>query len=270
MSLSGAQVSLDHESFIPLYIQLASIIRQRIESGVLRYGEVIPTEHQLMEQFEVSRTTVREAVSLLVSEGLLVKKQGKGTLVQRPKVSEVLGRLTGFSEEIRARGMTPYARCLEADFVPASSRVAAMLGCPEEASVLWIYRLRLADGEPLAVEESFWPKHIGDLLVTHDLDAAAYYDVLESEYGVWLSSAEETIRAGKCSSSEAKLLDISPNSPLLEMERATLSANHGMIEYCRTRYRADRYDYRIRLKRSGSMTNGQRQFEMENTEGEKS
>lgn len=268
MPLSEAQTPLDHESYIPLYIQLASIIRGRIESGVLRYGEGIPTEHQLMERFSVSRTTVREAVSLLVSEGLLVKKQGKGTLVQRAKVSEVLGRLTGFSEEIRARGMTPYAQCLDSGFVAAPARVAAMLGCPEGAQVLRIYRLRLADGEPLAVEESFWPKHIGDLLVTHDLDAAAYYDVLESEYGVWLSSAEETIRAVECTLQEAKLLELTPKSPLLEMERATLSANHGIIEYCRTRYRADRYDYRIRLKRSGSMASGGRLFQMDTVEGE--
>ncbi|WP_067933210.1 GntR family transcriptional regulator [Alicyclobacillus kakegawensis] len=241
---------LEHGGHVPLYVQLSNLLRNQIVAGEWRAGDVIPTEAELMETYQVSRTTVREAVSLLVNEGLLRRKQGKGTIVQQPRVSETLGKLTGFSEEIRSRGMVPGARCLQCGFVGANPRVSRCLGCPEGTTVLRTYRLRLANGEPIAVEESYWPKPIGQILLNHDLDTAAYYDILEGDANIVLSSAEEVIRAVNASAEEAKLLEVKPASALLMMERVTMSANYGVIEYCRTKYRADRYDYRIRLQRS--------------------
>jgi len=253
--MDNARVSqLDHGGYIPLYVQLSNLIRANISSGEWSTGHVVPTETEFMNHFQVSRTTVREAVTLLVNEGLLRRKQGKGTIVEQARVSEMLGELTGFSEEIRARGMQPSARCLQADYVKASTHVGLALGCPEGTILFRTYRLRLANDEPIAVEESYWPKPIGNVLLQQDLDTAAYYDVLERDCNILLSHAEEVIRAVIASAEEAKLLQVNIASPLLQMERVTTSSNFGVLEYCRTRYRADRYDYRIRLQRSGTST----------------
>lgn len=243
---------LEHGGYVPLYIQLSNLLRANITVGEWETGHVIPTETELMEMYQVSRTTVREAITPMVNEGLLRRKQGKGTVVAKPRLSEMLGTLTGFSEEIRRRGMTPGARCLQSAFVAASARVANWLGCAQGALVFRTYRLRLANEEPIAVEESYWPSPIGNILSRHDLNAAAYYDVLEADGNIMLSYAEEVIRAVVASAEEAELLEVATGSALLQMERVTTSSNYGVIEYCRTRYRADRYDYRIRLQRSGA------------------
>lgn len=240
---------LDYNGYIPLYVQLANVLRAHIEMGEWTAGHIISTETQLMNQYQVSRTTVREAVSLLVNEGLLKRKQGKGTLVCKPKVFETLGQLTGFSQEIRARGMTASALCLQANFVKANKYIASTLGVLEDTSVFRTYRLRLAEDEPIAIEESYWPQHIGRLLLQHDLNTAAYYDILELEHHIILSYAEEQISAVVASTHEARHLQIAVGAPLLQMDRITTSTSHGIIEYCQTKYRADRYNYRIRLQR---------------------
>src|SRR5699024_91642 len=109
------KIKTDNETQIPLYHQIKDTLVSRISDGVWQAGDLIPTEVELMKEFEVSRTTIRQAISILVHEGLLEKRQGRGTTVKSMKLIGSLGRLTGFAEEIMERGYLPKSRLLKAE-----------------------------------------------------------------------------------------------------------------------------------------------------------
>lgn len=233
---------------IPLYHQLKEIFDRRIDSGEWKPGDLIPTEHELIAQYQVSRTTVREAVNALVAEGKLQKKQGKGTLVCRPKLEERLGKLTGFAEEMAAKGLLPGAQLIEMkEIMPPPAVKEKLLGGADD-SVLYIKRLRLANDEPIAIERSYWPLYIGKLFQGEDLSTTAFYSVLERN-GIRLRDADEGISASSATKRDALLLQANEHDPLLVMERVTYSTSGMPIEYTYTAYRSDRYTYRVYLQR---------------------
>src|SRR5713101_906477 len=112
---------------LPRYYQLKEIIRERIHSGEWKPGELIPSERELSEQYKISRMTARQAITELVNEGLFYREQGKGTFVSRHKITQQLLRLTGFTEDIRARGQRPATSVLSAQMCPASEEIAERL-----------------------------------------------------------------------------------------------------------------------------------------------
>jgi|HigsolmetaGSP12D_1036236.scaffolds.fasta_scaffold02920_3 GntR family transcriptional regulator len=240
--------TLNHRLPIPLYHQLKEIFNSKIESGEWRPGQLIPTENELIRKYQVSRTTVREAINALVNEGKLEKKQGRGTHVCKPKLEERLSRLSGFAEEMWSKGFVPGARLLETAETHAPSKVKETLLGNRDGTVLYIKRLRLANDEPIAIEHSYWPLEIGQWFRDEDLSKIAYYSVLEQR-GIALRDADELISARACSRKDAQLLGISEGDPLLRMERVTYSASGEAIEHTFTDYRSDRYTYRVHLKR---------------------
>ncbi|QQE80479.1 GntR family transcriptional regulator [Alicyclobacillus sp. SO9] len=240
--------SINPDLPLPLYHQLKNLIMQHIETGEWRPNQAIPTEIELMNRYGVSRTTVREAVSSLVQEGYLVKKQGKGTFVREPRVQERLGKLTGFAEEMTQNGYDPSARLIGVFTDLSEDEDFANLELPEGDAWVKIERLRLASGEPIAVERSYWPKGIADILVQQDLETVAYYSVLE-EKGIYLRYAEEDISAVNADTTDAMALKIKLGSSLIEMTRFTYDNSERLIEYTCTRYRGDRYKYHVHLER---------------------
>lgn len=239
---------LDHTLPIPLYHQLREIFLKKIESGEWEPGSLIPTEIELIEYYKVSRTTVREAVNSLVQDGLLEKKQGKGTSVCRPKLVERLSKLTGFAEEVESKGLKATARLIHLDELPGNHAIAEKLKISPDDSIILIKRIRLADEEPIAIESAYWPKSIGELLVKENLESVAFYKILE-QHGIRLEEADESISAVAASKEDAFLLGIKEKDPLLIMERLTIGDNRRPIEYAVTKYLPTRYTYRVHLKR---------------------
>src|SRR5690606_32486824 len=170
--------SLDPNFPIPLYHQLKDIFMEKIQSEEWAVGNLIPTENELIEQYEVSRTTVREAINILVQEGYLQKKQGKGTFICKPKIVERLSCLTGFAEEIKKRGMVPSAKLIHYDELPSSHPITQMMDLNMEHSVILIKRIRFANDEVIAIENSYWPKPIGTLFAEENLESVAFYEIL--------------------------------------------------------------------------------------------
>ena len=246
MSVNG----IDPNSPLPLYHQLKDILKRKIVNEEWPVGTLIPTEQELIQEYQVSRTTVREAVAELVNQGLLQKKQGKGTVVTSTKVEERLGKLTGFAEEIVEKGLKHSARLLSAEFKQNCYYEIAQLGLEPEATVFFIDRIRLADNEPIAYERSCWPEELGKLLEQEDLNTIAFYTVLEEKYGIILKEANETIHAVNATRMEAELLGISPGEALLERRRVSYDVYGKPIEYTRTKYRNDKYSYKVNLQRS--------------------
>lgn len=239
---------LDHRLPIPLYYQLKEIFDHKMQSGEWAPGQLIPTENELIQQYKVSRTTVREGINALVNEGKLVKKQGKGTMVCQPRMEERLGHLTGFTEEMVKKGVVPGARVLSCEEIRPTGPVKEKLLGGSDGVVLYIKRIRLADNEPIAIERTYWPQEIGRLFQDKDLSTIAFYTVLEQN-GIRLRDADEWIRATVVAKQDALLLGIKEREPVLSMERLTYASNGQPIEYSSTDYRSDRYNYRVHLQR---------------------
>ncbi|WP_197029240.1 GntR family transcriptional regulator [Alicyclobacillus macrosporangiidus] len=242
------RTGLDPNLPLPLYHQLKNLLLQKIQEGEWRPGFCIPTETELMRTYKVSRTTVREAVSALVHEGYLSKKQGRGTFVNHPRLQERLGRLTGFAEEMLQQGYVPSAELIAVVDDVSNDKTIQAVGLPNPQDWVRIERIRLASGDPIAVERSYWPKDIADLLRQEDLSSVAYYEVLERN-GLFLSHAEEDIAAVNANREDAKLLGIPLGAALIEMRRLSYDTRDRFIEYTCTRYRGDRYIYHVRLQR---------------------
>ena len=240
---------LDPSHPLPLYHQLKEILKQKILSEEWPVGTLIPTEQELIQTYGVSRTTVREAITELSAEGLLMKRQGKGTIVTSTRVEERLGRLTGFAEEMLDKGLKHSAKLLSCEFKKNCYYEISKLGLKDDAVVFFVDRIRLADNEPIAYERSCWPEHIGKLLMKEDLNKIAFYKVLEEKYNIVLKEANETIHAVNATPYEAELLSVSSGAALLERRRVSYDMNGNAVEYTKTKYRNDKYAYRVNLKR---------------------
>lgn len=228
----------------PKYRQLRDALADLIRS--MPAGASMPTERELCQQFGVSRGTVRQALDRLEAEQRIFRYQGRGTFVARPKIEQVL-ELTSHTEYIRARGMEPSSRLVAITRGPVEADVAEMIGLAEGDEALRVERVRLADGDPLAVEvvyldaARFWA--VADVL-DH---SGSLYELLRSRYGVELSWAEETIEALVAPEREADLLGVALGSTVLVLCRQSFDAAGAPVEYVRSVYRADRFRFRTRL-----------------------
>ncbi|UOF89091.1 GntR family transcriptional regulator [Fodinisporobacter ferrooxydans] len=240
--------TVDPSNNVALYLQVKEILIDRIQNRVWPPNTLIPTEQELMQEFNVSRTTIRQAISILVQEGLLEKKQGKGTIVKTQQLVGSLGRLKGFAEEVMERGQIPHSQLLRAEFSGSLFDEKSMLQVTEDEKILVIERIRFADSTPIALERTCWPEKIGQILMKYDLQTAKFYQILE-ENNIFLKRAKEKISAINATIYEADVLGIRPGEALLEMSRLSFGLDDRPIEFTKTKYRSDHYHYDIELKR---------------------
>src|SRR5947199_10859387 len=188
--------------------------RQRVLELIdgLDVGEAIPSERRLSTDFGVSRLTLRAAVEDLVRDGYLVRRHGSGTFVSHPKIAQQL-TLTSFSEDMRRRGMVPDSRTISLDNVTAGPQVARALNISPGARVFQIRRLRLADGEPMALETLHVPVSLVPGLTAAQLEHASWYELLEARYNVVIASGLQTIEPTVTNEEEAKMLHVPLHSP---------------------------------------------------------
>lgn len=234
---------------IPLYVQVRELLRARIQAEEPKVGEQLPSEADLCSRYGVSRTVVRQALDDLVREGLIQKHRGRGAIVRSAQIEERLGTLKSFTEEMQAQGLRPGIRPLHERWEAPPPEASAALGLPAGEHAYVIERLRLADDEPIAWELTVWPAALMRRLQAHDLATAIFYRLLEGELGIPLGIAEQTLTAVAAPTAVARVLGVARGSPLLTVERLTVSASGQPLLWGRTLYRADRYRYRVRLQR---------------------
>jgi len=211
-------------------------------------GTPVPSERILAEDFSTSRTTVRQALQELVGEGRLQRLQGKGTFVARPKIAQPLV-LSSYTEDMQRRGAKPSSRLLELATEPADDEVAERLAVEPGAPLVRVERLRLTDGEPMALEQSRLSAERFPGLEAHLERYGSLYAALREEYGVEPAEAEETIETGAASPTEAALLGTETGLPLLLLGRQTFDGQGRPFEYVRAIYRGDRFKLVARLSR---------------------
>jgi GntR family transcriptional regulator len=234
---------------LPRYFQLKEIMRERIRSGEWKPGELIPSERELSEKYGISRMTARQAITELVNEGLFYREQGKGTFVSQRKITQQLIHLTGFTEDIRARGQRPGTKVLSATMHPADEETAEKLRINPGTPIFRLQRLRLADDEPLAIELSQISFKGWEGLLEEDLEHNSLYRLLEAKYGLALMEADQELEAGLTGSEEAQLLKISAASPVLFTRRITYTDRNQPIEYAKAVYCGNKYTFYTHMKR---------------------
>lgn len=222
--------------------QLLELIR------TLAAGTPVPPERELALHYRTSRTTIRQALAELVVEGRLLRIQGKGTFVAKPKVAQLL-ELASYTQGMRAHGLTPQTRILDTGYVAADEELAALLGIRPGSRVLRIHRLRLADGEPMSVDTSHLPARRFPGLQRNLDRHASLYEALATDYGVQLAEAEETIETVLADPRDARLLGVDVGMPLLLLSRHAYDVTGAPVEWAQSRYRGDRYKLVTRLHR---------------------
>jgi len=232
---------IDRNSKLPLYHQLYEILRGNITSGEWQPGEMIPPESELIEHYQVSRTTVRQVLDMLASEGLIEREQGRGTFVAHPTVEQGLVRIVNFTEDMRMRGCEPSSQVLFSGIIPAAQDAAEPLGIEQGEELARLERLRLADGAPMSIEESNMVHRYCPGVLKDDYASHSLRETLERNYGIRLVRAKQIIRAILASPELANTLRIKPRSALLFIERVSYSQENVPVEFLRIYYRADRY-----------------------------
>lgn len=238
------------DSPIPYYFQLEEILREAIEGGKWVPDQQIPSEPELCEILDVSRTVVRQALNELVNEGLLYRRRGKGTFVARSKIAESLVQnLTGFYEDMVAKGLMPITQVLEQKLIPASKKVAAMLNLQEGDQVIKIDRLRSIGNEPILMVTTFIPYRICPALLEEDLTKQSLYAILEDRYQLEITRGRRTLEAISASEEEAKLLGIEEGDPLILLKSVSYLEDGGPVEYFEAKHRGDRSRFEVELIR---------------------
>ncbi len=234
---------------VPRYYQLREIMREHIRNGEWKPNDLIPSERELSEQYGISRMTARQAITDLVNEGLFYREQGKGTFVSNRKITQQLIHLTGFTEDIRARGHQPSTKVLTAEMNSADQEIAEKLRIEVGMPVFCLRRLRLADGQPLAIERSQISFKGCERLMEEDLEQQSLYRVLETKFGTSLMEADQELEAGLASREEAQFLKIAVNSAVLYIRRVTYVERNQPVEYASSVYCGSKYIFYTHMKR---------------------
>jgi GntR family transcriptional regulator len=238
---------VDRESNIPLYVQVCQYWRARIAQNQLKPGDQLPTEAEMAKFHGVSKITVRQAVHLLVNEGLVATRQGKGTFVRAAKHQWDLSKLYSFSEDMKMRGFTPGARVLKKEIVKGP--VEQLKLDDSNALTIRVERLRLADNEPMAIELLRIPYEPFADIYDDIVDNVSIYGLVEHKIGIKPAYGTQFIEAALPDRREQKLLEIDAQEAVLKLERVSFSRERAPIEHTISIYRGDQYRFRVTLER---------------------
>lgn len=234
---------------VPLYNQLKEVLRNRILDGTYPPMSRMPSESELGNLFLVSRITVRQALGDLQKEGLIFKIHGKGTFVAKPKAFQNVSTLQGLAESMAQMGYEVINQLRSFKFIRANALVAERLQLSEGSKVAEIKRVRLINREPVSLEISYLPPHIGEQLEKADLVTRDIFLILENDCGVALGHADLAIDAVLAESDLTKALKVEEGSPIMRIERLTHAADGTPLDFEYLYYRGDAFQYRFRIDR---------------------
>ena len=224
----------------PLYLQIREYLAEKIFSGELAPDTRLSSERELSRELEISRMTVRRAITELVNEGLLTRRHGSGTYVARPRVSYEARELVSYTQALRSRGIAVGSQLLEFSQVPASRRLAEQLQVEVGRPLYHVARLRLANRIPSILERSFLPCERTPHLEEYDLERTSIHDVLTSGYGVRVQRVAQIIEAVTASDTIAEQLRVEEGFPLLMITRTIHREGDGKpVVYSRDLLRSD-------------------------------
>ena len=243
---------------VPLHHQVSLALRAAIEAGEWRPGDRLPPERELAERYGCSLITVRRALGDLARERRLERTRGRGTFVTRPPIDLDLDGTMSFSAELQLLGHDPATRVVSARTLPAELAVADALQIAVGASVVHVERLRMADGEPLLLEQVFLPEARFPGLLASDLEHGSLYELLGDRYDTQVVRAHEALEPISLRLREAQLLGVDPHRPALLIEGVAFDRSGRPVEFARSYVRGDRTRYYVErvVVRSGPRFGG--------------
>ncbi|TGB03765.1 phosphonate metabolism transcriptional regulator PhnF [Halobacillus salinus] len=240
---------LDKRSPMPMYYQIQEDLKQRMDSGEFVPGTMIPSERELSEHYDVSRMTVRQAMTNMVNDGYLYREKGKGTFIAEQKIEQPLQGMTSFTEDMKQRGMEASSRLISFETIPATVEIAKKLNLDESEDVFRVQRIRSADQKPMAVETTFLPVTLLPEL-TEEIVQGSLYQYVEDKLGLSIEKATQMIEATVADDHQATLLEVPRNSAVLMIERNSILTDGTPFEVVKSAYRADRYKFISDIYRS--------------------
>jgi len=240
---AGPHAAIDRSSALPLWAQVLADLTARLGRG--EFDERFPTDQELVAAYGVSRQTVREAVRRLVDEGLLARERGRGTRVRTLEFEHTPGTLEGLFHQVEAQGatQTSVVRVREQTTDP---RIASRLELPARAQLVHIERLRLADGEPLALDRSWLPAVVASRLLEAPLTHAGLYDELARLCGITIVGGSERVRPVVPTAGERQALGMPAGVAGFAIERLVRS-DQVPVEWRHSLVRGDRYSFVVEL-----------------------
>ena len=232
----------------PLYQVISGAILEQIESGELQPGERIPSESELCVIYKAGRNTVRHALSDLVNQGVLITVHGVGTFVQEDRFAKTTEYLYGFSGEMALHGKSVISQVLDAKLINADPFLARRLHLQLGAEVVYLYRLRMLEGEPMAIERAYLPSQLFPGIMKHDFSKESLYRVLSTDYDMKPDHAEQEIGAELATDEVAGMLGMQQPAVVLVFHRETRALDGRVIEYVDSEFRADRFQFYTHLK----------------------
>ena len=234
----------------PRHEQISAWLRDEIDAESFAPDERLPSESDLCRRFDVSRVTVRRALQTLEADGLVYRRQGLGTFVRDQRVHQGLLRLTDFAQDMERAGLKPSSQALWAGEEPCPEGVAPWMDQEPGSPVFRVDRLRLGNGDPVALDRTWLPLPYGRLLEDHDLAGDTLYGILEEEYGIPILSGRYRISAAVADAEVAGRLGVAEGAPLLFVERLSRTAGDRPVYVQHRFYRNDRVAHELELDRN--------------------
>ena len=237
---------LDKNSPISLYNQLIDILIADIKNN-LQPNHKMLSEREICTKYNISRTTVRQALQELENIGYIYKVTGKGTFVSN--TSQPRGNLSegySFTEQMRSIGKVPRTEVLTFEVVKCYTEIAEQMQLKAGDQVYFLKRLRLADEVPMMLEISYLPEHLFPNLEQQLIQRKPLYDIIKENYGETISLANEEFAAGLVKAKAAKLLDVQTNNPCLNLKRTTFNNKNQVLELTFSTARSDQFVYKIK------------------------
>ena len=227
----------------PLYSLIASRMEELIASGRWSEGDRVPPERELCQDFGVSRATLRQALGELEERGLITRHQGRGTFVTRPRVQLPRAGVFSIRAAIAAHGLTLKTRGVDVAVIEASRQLASDLACLPGDAVVFIERLRVADGEPMVLDTAHLRAELFPGLETVDFESRSLYDVLERDHGRRVAEAHETLEPVILTPRECELLEVPQHTTALLTRRITTDGSGVVVALGHALLRGDRSRY---------------------------
>jgi DNA-binding GntR family transcriptional regulator len=233
---------INRDASKPLYLQVADYLRNNIYSEEWGKGERIPSENQIMSDLNVSRGTVKKAVSMIVNEGLLKQIQGKGTYVTEGDLSYPLGKgLLSFAESLDNQHLAYETKVITSEFRKVTKEIASKLGLTLGDEYLYIKRIRFVEGEKVMLIENRLNTKLCPGLEKYDLNKESLFKVIEKTSGKSIAYSESRYAARVMGEKRAKILEVPEESPVLHLEQLVYLENGTPVEFGNVWLKANKY-----------------------------
>ncbi|MGN1349330.1 MAG: GntR family transcriptional regulator [Acutalibacteraceae bacterium] len=231
---------------VPLWLEISRKIEEDIKNGKYSVGDILPNEYQLCEIYSVSRITIRGALARLSDSGKIKRIKGKGTVVTQEKIKEPILKISGFTDEMKEKGIIPSTSYAHIERKKVSGYIAELFGQSHSTYFTVLERVRCINGVPVGYFTTYLPESL-NLPYDSEQYYSSLYDKLKNEYGITVDYVQQTVTAEIADRKTREMLNLSSGEPVMVMKRKAF-LDYKLIEYSVCKYDSKRYEYNMELR----------------------